>query len=185
MKRIVFKRIFDIIFSLIVVISLVPLFVIISILIIISSKGPVIFYSKRVGINGQTFNFYKFRTLRLELWEKDKSFVRTRKDYRVFFIGKILRQTHMDELPQFINVIKGDMSIVGPRPLPEDFRKKNLCILPGITGLSQIRVRDGEIKTIGQISPRHDYFYEKKLSLKLDIYIFLETLKVIVRADGI
>jgi len=176
----------DILFSLIIVILLTPFFVIISLLIIFSDKGPVIFCSKRVGYKGKVFTIYKFRTLSVKLWAKDKSFVTRKDDYRIFFFGKILRSTHMDELPQFINVIKGDMSIIGPRPMPEGLRMKNLSVLPGITGLSQIRMEnDTNIKTIGQEHFRYDDFYEKKISFVLDAYIALKTAQVIMRAKGI
>ena len=92
----------------------------------------------------------------------------------------------MDELPQFVNVIKGDMSIVGPRPMPIGFRDKNLHILPGITGLSQVRIiSNGKIKMIDQVYRRHDDFYQKNFSLVLDVYIVIRTMKVILEARGI
>lgn len=180
------KRFCDVLFSLIMVILFSPLFFIISFLIILSDKGPVIFCSKRVGYKGKVFTIYKFRTLNMKLWKKDKSFVQTKDDYRIFFFGKILRSTHMDELPQFLNVIKGDMSIIGPRPMPEGLRMKNLSVLPGITGLSQVKMRnDVSIKVVGQEHFHYDDFYERKLSFVLDACIALKTVQVIMRAKGI
>lgn len=180
------KMFCEILFSLIIVIFLSPIFVVISFLIIISDKGPIIFCSKRTGYKGKIFTIYKFRTLNTKLWSKDKSFVIRKDDYRIFFFGRILRSTHMDELPQFINVIKGDMSIIGPRPMPEGLRIKNLSVLPGITGLSQVRMKnDVNIKTIGQEHFKYDDFYEKRISFILDAYITFKTIKVILRAKGI
>jgi undecaprenyl phosphate N,N'-diacetylbacillosamine 1-phosphate transferase len=180
------KRLYDVLFSLIIVILFSPLFFIISFFIILSDKGPIIFCSKRVGYKGKVFTIYKFRTLSIKLWEKDKSFVTRKDDYRILFFGRILRSTHMDELPQFINVIKGDMSIIGPRPMPEGLRMKNLSVLPGITGLSQVRMKnDVNIKVIGQEHFHYDDFYERKLCFVLDAYISFKTVCVILRAKGI
>lgn len=180
------KMFCEILFSLIIVILFSPIFFIISFFILLSDKGPIIFCSKRVGYKGKIFTIYKFRTLSIKLWAKDKSFVTRKDDYRIFFFGRILRSTHMDELPQFINVIKGDMSIIGPRPMPQGLRIKNLDVLPGITGLSQVRMEnDKDHKTVGQDHFKYDNFYEKKLSFLLDVYIALKTVRVIMRAKGI
>lgn len=180
------KRFFDVTFSLIIVMFLSPFFVVIAFFIILSDRGPIIFCSKRVGYKGKVFTIYKFRTLSMKLWAKDKSFVIRKDDYRIFFFGRILRSIHMDELPQFINVIKGDMSIIGPRPMPEGLRMKSLSVLPGITGLSQVKMKsDSNNKTIGQDHFYYDDFYERKVSFVLDAYIALKTVQVIMRAKGI
>ena len=139
-----FKRLFDIIFSGVLLILLSPLFLLISLLIKITSKGNVIFYQKRMGKDGRLFNIYKFRTMIVGA-DKMGSHLTGKDDHRITGFGKILRKTKLDELPQFINVLKGDMSVVGPRPEVEDFRdsysgkySEILKIRPGITDTASI-----------------------------------------------
>ena len=131
-------RIFDIIISTLLIIILSPLIFLISLLIIIFDGRPVFFIQKRIGYAGKKFKIYKFRTMR-------NSFLKDEK-LRLTVFGKIIRRLSLDEIPQFINVLKKDMSIVGPRPLPEinekkinkSMRIKRRRVLPGITGMSQI-----------------------------------------------
>jgi lipopolysaccharide/colanic/teichoic acid biosynthesis glycosyltransferase len=131
-------RFFDILISILLLLFFSPLLIIISILILLIDGSPVIFKQSRVGYNGKKFTIFKFRTM--------NNFILKNKDLKLNTLGKILRRTSLDELPQFINVLKKDMSIVGPRPLPYVIEKKikkfikikRRKILPGITGLSQI-----------------------------------------------
>ena len=131
-------RFFDICISILIIIIFFPIIIIISILIYINDGSPVIFKQYRIGHKGKKFKILKFRTMSEVFYKNEK--------LRLTFFGKILRKTSLDELPQFINVIKNDMSLVGPRPLPENIEKKinrsvklkRRRVLPGITGMSQI-----------------------------------------------
>lgn len=132
------KRVFDVLISTIILIIFLPIMVIISILIFVIDGRPVIYKQIRVGYKGRKFIIFKYRTMSNIILKNEK--------LRLTFLGKILRKTSLDELPQLINVLKKDMSIVGPRPLPETIEKKikksikikRRKILPGITGMSQI-----------------------------------------------
>ena len=188
------KRFFDIFFSLFIIIFLLSwLFPILWILIKLESRGPVIFKQKREGLNVEHFVCYKFRSMRSnELSDK----VHARKDDdRVTKIGGFLRRTSIDELPQFINVLKGDMSVVGPRPHLEslsleyqkdvdDYLKRHL-MKPGITGLAQISGYRGEIRKKADIKNRVrlDIFYIENWSFLLDLKIIFQTVLNIFKGD--
>lgn len=182
------KRGLDIIVSFLAIIFLSPIFLITSILIKIESKGPIIFKQKRAGKNSDPFYIYKFRSMKINAPNVSTSEF-SNPDEFITKIGKFIRKTSIDELPQLFNILKGDMSIVGPRPVI--LKEKELIklrreynvdtILPGITGLAQINGRD----TIGdEEKVKYDCEYLKKISFRLDIYIILMTaLKVIKRSD--
>jgi putative colanic acid biosynthesis UDP-glucose lipid carrier transferase len=186
----VIKRIFDILFSLFVVVFILSwLFPLVAILIKLSSKGPVLFNQERTGLNNETFMCHKFRTMR----ENDLSDVQqaTENDDRITGLGKFLRRTSIDELPQFFNVLKGEMSVVGPRPhmLKHTDLYRNIvgkfmlrhAIKPGITGLAQAKGFRGEIKNLKLLEGRvkYDRFYVENWSLTLDIKIILMTIRSI------
>ncbi len=140
------KRLFDILVSLPAVILLLPLFLVVLISVVLS-KGPVVFKQERAGKGAKPFTFYKFRTMRTDVDPFGPS-PKSGDDPRLTKIGKFLREYSLDELPQLFNVLKGDMSIVGPRPLYmeqikewDDRQKKRLLVKPGITGLAQISGR--------------------------------------------
>jgi len=188
------KRIFDIIFSSIVIIGILSwLLPILGFLIKLESKGPVFFKQKRNGINYQPFYCYKFRSM----YPNDKAdIVQVRKgDDRITKIGKFLRKTSLDELPQFINVFKGEMSVVGPRPHMvkenERFLKKvsnfmgRHYVKPGITGLAQVKGFRGEVVTDEDIINRvkYDLFYIENWSLWMDIKIILFTVFNILKGE--
>ncbi len=192
----VFKRVFDIIFSTIVIIFILPwVSVILFILIKLESKGPLFFRHKRNGINYKEFDCYKFRTLRTSS-SKAEDFVR-QKDDRVTKIGQFLRRTSLDELPQFINVFLGEMSVVGPRPhmlsYTEVYSKKidtysfifRHNVKPGITGMAQIKGFRGETKTDEDIVKRikYDIFYIENWSIILDMNIIGKTIITIIKGD--
>jgi len=182
----VLKRIEDIVLASLIMIFISPLLIFISILIKITTGGPVLFKQWRYGLNGKRFLVWKFRTMTVS--EDGYKFNQaTYDDTRITNIGKILRKYYLDEFPQFINVIFGDMSIVGPRPhaisMVEDYRKK-LCgsiirqkIKPGITGLAQLYGAHGEIDTIDKTKTRiqYDIEYIRKWSLLLDLRIIMKT----------
>lgn len=138
------KRIFDLIFALIGIIITLPFLLIVSILIKVSSKGPVLFKQKRVGLNGKLFSIYKFRTMEID--QKIKSSITYANDPRITKIGKFLRKWKIDELPQLFNVLRGKMSFVGPRPEVPEYVKyynfhqlKVLSVKPGLTDLASLK----------------------------------------------
>jgi len=190
------KRTFDVLFSIFIIVFILSwVSVLLFILIKIESKGPLFYKHKRNGINYKEFNCYKFRSLRT-VKEVKGTYVK-QNDNRLTKIGKFLRQTSIDELPQFINVLKGDMSVVGPRPhmlsYTEDYSKKidkyNFIfrhhVKPGITGLAQIKGYRGEIKNDEDIINRikFDNFYIENWSLLLDVKIIIQTTLNIFRGQ--
>jgi O-antigen biosynthesis protein WbqP len=182
------KRTLDIIFSIILLILFIPLWVVIPVIIIIDSPGRVIFRQKRVGLGGSYFTIYKFRTMKEGTPDiptdrlRDQSLLNTK-------AGAFLRRTSMDEIPQLINILKGQLSFVGPRPalynqdlLIKLRRKKGIDkVRPGVTGLAQISGRDS--LTIPE-KVRYDRLYVRDASLLLDIKIFLATVKAVITGRG-
>ena len=193
---ILIKNLFDLLFSLLFLITFIPLFLIISLLIKLSSRGPIFYLQKRIGKNNIPFKCIKFRTMYPEAKDilenqlmKDsllkKEFEETHKiknDPRITPIGKLLRKTSLDEIPQFINVLKGEMSIIGPRPIVKEEKKKYgkslkrvLLIKPGITGL-------------WQVSGRNNLTYKRRVLLDLNYvenYNLLMDLRILLRTFGV
>lgn len=173
------KRIVDILLSLVSIFILSPLFILVAILIKSSSPGPVVHVSRRVGKGNRIFCMYKFRTMTLRTPDKATHLLEEPEKY-ITPLGKILRKSSIDELPQLFNVLKGDMSLVGPRPALHNQRdlidartkKKIHQLLPGITGFAQISGRDG--LTIPQ-KVRLDEYYLRRRSVLLDFKIILKT----------
>ncbi|GIW66256.1 MAG: hypothetical protein KatS3mg095_0154 [Candidatus Parcubacteria bacterium] len=177
------KRILDIILSLIIGILSLPLLPLIALSIYLNSPGSIIFKQKRIGKGNKEFTIYKFRTMRnlpdQGIWEKEK-------DERVFFIGKILRRLHLDELPQIINVLKNELSFVGPRPEQVNIVKEleklipfyNIrhLILPGITGWTQVNYKKPYNLDETKIKIEYDFYYLKNRNIFLDIVIILKTI---------
>ena len=181
------KRLIDILFSLIALITLLPLMLIISILIKIFDPGPIIFRQKRIGLNLKLFNIYKFRSMPVDTINIPSAKI---KNINLSWVGQLIRRTNLDELPQIINILKGDMSIVGPRPAIKSqltlikYRKKEGIFFyrPGLTGLAQISSFDGmrdEIKT------KYDTEYIKSISLKNDMIIILKTCAYLLKPPPI
>ena len=193
------KRLLDIFGSLAILFFLSPIFAILGFLIKIDSPGPVFYTQKRIGEKGRMFKFYKFRSMIMNSEEikpdllaknevKDGIIFKIREDPRVTGVGRILRRYSIDELPQLINVIKGDMSLVGPRPFPVDESNRigykhipRLNIKPGVTGLAQIKGRSD--LTFKQWM-RWDIWYLNNWSLGLDIKILFWTMPVILKGKG-
>ena len=174
-----FKRILDILLSLPVVIVLLPVFAVISIIIKAGSKGPVIFKQERVGKGGKPFVFYKFRTMKLGVDPFGPS-PKSGDDPRLIRMGKFLREYSFDELPQLFNVLKGDMSIIGPRPLYvsqmaewNELQKKRLLVKPGLTGSAQISGRGGLTR---EEKLELDVKYVETAGFLADIKIILATI---------
>lgn len=181
------KDIFDRVFAFVALILLLPLFVVLAILIKRSSPGPIFFKQPRLGLNGRTFNVYKFRTMKVHQENPDTVTQARKGDPRVTPIGSFLRRTSLDELPQFINVLLGDMSVVGPRPhaLQHNELYKDLLemymlrhrVKPGITGWAQIHGHRGETDTVDKMAARveFDLHYIQNWSLWMDVRIIIWT----------
>lgn len=182
------KRCIDIFISVSMLILLQPILLIIILLIKSTSRGPVLYKQERVGLNGRHFILYKFRTM-IEDAEKDTGPVIAKiNDSRATYIGKILRKMRLDELPQLINVLNNDMSLVGPRPERPYFVKQHkwlqgvrLSVKPGLTGLAQI---EAYYYTSPHNKLRYDYLYIKNQSVFLDIKILLKTIIIIFTKVG-
>jgi exopolysaccharide biosynthesis polyprenyl glycosylphosphotransferase len=181
------KRIFDLVLSTFFILLLSPLILLFGILIKLDSPGPVLFKQKRVGLFGREFSCYKFRSMRIDA----PAYARTPSDPhdpRITKVGRWIRRTSLDELPQLFNVFRGDMSLVGPRPeMPfivqqySELQRKRLDVKPGITGVWQISAFRGE--PIHQ-NIEYDLFYIENQSMLLDIAILLKTIFSVVRGIG-
>jgi exopolysaccharide biosynthesis polyprenyl glycosylphosphotransferase len=192
------KRLFDIVIGTGILILLIPILPLIALMIKLDSRGPVFFKQDRVGENGKLFKFYKFRSMvhrtgdgngsLAQLNEQDGPVFKIRSDPRVTNVGRFLRRSSLDEIPQMFNVLKGDMSIVGPRPpLPEEvtnyqpWHMGRLAVKPGITCLWQISGRSH----IGFNEwMRLDMEYLKTRSFKTDLLIFLKTIPAVIARRG-
>ena len=173
------KRMLGFLMSITLLISLSPLFLILSLTIKMDSKGPVFFKQDRVGLKGRLFKIYKFRSMRTDANPYAVNPMEGT-DPRVTRVGRFLRKTSLDELPQLINVLKGDMAFVGPRPempfIVETYNEKHrerLKVLPGITGLWQL---SGDRKKAIHENMDYDLYYIKNMSFSLDVAILIETL---------
>lgn len=187
------KRFFDVVFATVALCVTVLIFPIIAIGIKMQSKGPVFFKQQRDGLDGHSFLIYKFRSMHLN--EEADTKQATGDDERVFPFGLFLRKTSLDELPQFWNVLIGDMSVIGPRPhmlVHTEMYSKLICnytdrlsVRPGITGLAQVMGRRGETKELRLMSDRVklDNFYIKHWSVCLDCRIIFLTFKTILLPD--
>ncbi len=193
------KRVIDVIFASIALILLSPVFAIIAIAIKIDSKGPVFFAHKRIGKNGKIIKLYKFRSMVINAEELIKSFTpeqmreykenyKLTNDPRITKVGKFLRKTSLDELPQLINIINGDLSIIGPRPLVADElekygvnKDKFLSVTPGLTGYW---AANGRSNTTYEQRMEMELYYIDNLSLKMDIKVFFKTILSVLKKEG-
>ena len=180
-----FKRFSDIVISLVALIMLSPILLILSILVAIFHGAPVIFKQPRPGKDGKIFMLYKFRSMS----NKTDSMGNLLPDsQRITKFGKFIRITSLDELPQLVNILKGDMTIVGPRPklvkdvIFYDKNHKSLAVKPGITGLAQV---NGRTNNTWESNFIYDAVYVDKMSLKLDIKIFFKTFAVVLNRKGV
>jgi exopolysaccharide biosynthesis polyprenyl glycosylphosphotransferase len=193
------KRLFDVVFSSMVLLCGLPVLLAVAIAVKLTSKGPIFYRSERVGLDGQAFEMIKFRTMvdgadalvdelvPLNVVEGGVLF-KMRSDPRVTPVGKFLRKHSIDELPQFINVLKHDMSVVGPRPplatevkSYDDYARRRLLVRPGITGLWQV---SGRSDLSWEDSVRLDLFYVENWSMIADLLIALKTVNAVVRHSG-
>jgi len=192
------KRTFDLVISLVLLILLAPLLLAVALAIRLSSAGPAIYRSERPGMAGRPFRCLKFRTMRQdaeqaqadleELNEQTGALFKIRQDPRLTGIGRVLRRYSLDELPQLVNVVRGEMSLVGPRPLPmrdfhrlDEWHKKRYLVLPGITGLWQVSGRS-ELDFDDLV--RLDFLYLERWSIMLDLSILLKTIPAVLSRRG-
>lgn len=193
------KRFMDVILATIALVVLSPIFLIIAIAIKIESKGPVFFKHTRIGKNGKIIKLYKFRSMVINAEELIKSFTpeqmkeykenyKLTNDPRITKIGKFLRKTSLDELPQLLNIIKGDLSIIGPRPVVTDElekyganTKKFLSVTPGLTGYW---AANGRSCTTYEQRMQMELYYIDNLSLKMDVKVFFKTIEAVIKREG-
>ena len=193
------KRAIDVIISIIGLIVLSPIFLILAIIIKLDSKGPVFFAHTRYGKDGKKFKMYKFRTMyenaqdmindftpeQMKEWKENS---KLQDDPRITKVGKFLRKTSLDELPQIVNIIKGDLSIIGPRPVIEeelekygDNKDKFLSVTPGLTGYWQA---NGRSSTTYEQRMEMELYYIDNISPKLDVKIFFKTIESVIKKEG-
>jgi exopolysaccharide biosynthesis polyprenyl glycosylphosphotransferase len=192
------KRSFDLVFAVLLLVVLSPLLAFASVAIKLSSRGPVLYRSKRPGIGGRSFDCLKFRTMvsnadlqQDELESRNElsgAIFKIRRDPRITRVGRFLRRWSLDELPQLFNVLRGEMSLVGPRPLPqrdydrlEAWHRKRYLVLPGMTGLWQV---SGRSELDFDELVRLDFLYLERWSVFLDLTILLKTVPAVIRARG-
>ena len=180
----VIKRVMDFVIATILVVAFSPLFLLIAVLIKIDSRGPVFFRQERVGKNGKIFRIFKFRSM---VSDNDMRDFSSRDKYT--FVGKIIRRLSLDELPQLFNVLRGEMSLVGPRPWVVEYwtnmnkeERARASVLPGITGLAQVKGRNG-ISIFSKIE--YDIIYVKNFSFRQDVKILILTVLTVLSGRGL
>lgn len=192
MYQLYIKRILDIIFSVILLIFSMPIFIILILIIKISDGGPAFYNAERLGKGMKKFKMYKFRSMKVnspDIRNEDGSTFNSENDNRLTKIGKFIRKTSLDELPQLFNVLIGNMSFVGPRPSPlgNEDKYPNYClkkfeVLPGITGYNQVVLRNRS--TLDE-RYRNDVFYVNNISILFDLKIILLTVKSVIKIKNI
>ena len=193
------KRMMDAVLSIIALVVLSPIFLIIAIAIKVESKGPVFFKHTRIGKDGKIIKLYKFRSMVMNAEELIKTFTpeqmkeykenyKLTDDPRITKVGKFLRKTSLDELPQLLNIIKGDLAIIGPRPVVEGELKKYgqnsekfLSVTPGLTGYW---AANGRSCTTYEQRMQMELYYIDNLSLKMDIKVFFKTIEAVIKREG-
>jgi sugar transferase (PEP-CTERM system associated) len=187
------KRVIDLVLSFTLMLALSPLILVTAIAIKLDSRGPVFYCQRRTGLNGVTFKLYKFRTM-VENAEKSGPRWTEKKDPRITRIGRLLRSTRIDELPQLWNVLLGEMSFIGPRPERPDFNSEleaaipyydlRVLVKPGITGWAQVLYPYGASVEDAREKLQYDLYYIKNYSVMLDLVVLIRTLRVVVGGRG-
>ena len=198
-----FKRLLDLIVSMVALILLLPIFILIIILLRFTAEGEVFYFQERIGLNNSRFQIWKFATMLKNSMNMGTGSITLQNDFRVTFIGKFLRKTKINELPQIINILKGDISLVGPRPLvtktfkaySEDIQSKIYNVKPGLTGIGSVIYRDEEflISSVEDEDPHEFYkrviaphkgeleiWYQNNKSFFLDLQLIFMTAWVIL-----
>lgn len=184
------KRVVDFILALMGIIILSPILLILCIAIKIDSRGPIIFKQKRVGLNKSHFNILKFRTMKVDTPKEMPTHLLENPDFFITKVGKFLRKTSLDELPQLFNILKGDMAVIGPRPalwnqydlIEERDKYQANDIRPGLTGLAQISGRD-ELEI--PVKAKIDGDYTQNISFVMDLKCFISTIVAVFKSDGV
>ena len=190
MYRKYIKRIIDFILSLVAIVILSPFLLLIAILIKLDSEGPVLFKQKRIGMHKTHFYMLKFRTMRIDSPKDVPTHLLENPDQWITRMGKILRKTSLDELPQLFNIIKGEMSIIGPRPalwnqddlIAERDKYGANDVRPGLTGWAQVNGRD-ELPI--EVKARYDGEYVQKMSFMFDLKCLLKTVVSVIKGEGV
>jgi sugar transferase (PEP-CTERM system associated) len=187
------KRLLDIGLALLSILFSSLLIILTAIFIKLTSKGPVFYYQKRIGLNGRIFKLIKFRSMHIDAEKDGAKWVR-KNDLRVTFVGRIIRKLRIDEIPQFFNVLKGEMSFIGPRPERPEFVEElkrmipyytlRHAVRPGITGWAQVNFPYGASVQDAVEKLQYDLFYIKNLTIMLDLRIFLKTIRVVLLGTG-
>jgi len=189
-RYLLFKNFYDVVFALVGIVITFPILILFCLFIRLESKGPAFYTQERVGKNGKLFNVIKLRSMYIDAEAKGAQWA-SKNDPRITKIGNFIRKTRIDEIPQLINVLKGDMSIIGPRPerpiFTEQFEKEipgfihRLAIKPGLTGWAQV---NGGYDITPKQKLNYDLFYINNLSLGIDSKILLKTIGVVFTGDG-
>ena len=190
MYRKYIKRIIDFILSLVAIVILSPFLLLIAILIKLDSEGPVLFKQKRIGMHKTHFYMLKFRTMRIDSPKDVPTHLLENPDQWITRVGKFLRKTSLDELPQLFNIIKGEMSIIGPRPalwnqddlIAERDKYGANDVRPGLTGWAQVNGRD-ELPI--EVKARYDGEYVQKMSFMFDLKCLLKTVVSVIKGEGV
>jgi exopolysaccharide biosynthesis polyprenyl glycosylphosphotransferase len=188
------KRVFDLFISLIILVITAPVFLLLILLIKITSRGPAVFSQERVGLYGKSFTIYKFRTMYEDAEKRSGPVWATENDPRITPVGYWLRKLRLDEIPQLYNVLRGDMSLVGPRPerpfFVDQFKKeiplytRRLRVRPGITGWAQVKWKyDESIEDVKE-KTKYDLFYVENMSLRMDFKILFNTIFTVIGGKG-
>lgn len=188
------KRIIDVLLSVVMLVLSMPIMLFAALLVFLYDRGPVFYSQVRVGVNDQPFRLYKFRSMIPDAEKSGKAQWAQKKDNRITPVGNFLRLTRIDELPQLINVLRGDMSFIGPRPERPDFvvdleqaipfYQYRHAIKPGITGWAQVMYPYGASQEDAERKLEYDLYYIRNYSLMLDIYIVLRTIRVVLFGKG-
>jgi exopolysaccharide biosynthesis polyprenyl glycosylphosphotransferase len=188
------KRFLDVVVSLCILLLFLPLWVLIAILIRLESKGPVFYVQDRIGRDGKPFRMIKYRSMYHEAEKHSGPVWADRRDPRVTKVGRLIRRPHLDEVPQLLNVLRGDMSLVGPRPerpffveqlsqeIPLYYRR--LKVRPGITGWAQVKYRYDQSVDDVRTKLKYDFFYIENMSLRMDMKILLTTIYIMLLGKG-
>ncbi len=189
------KRLQDMVLAVVGGLLALPLALVVAVLIRLDSRGPVLFRQERVGQDGEPFTLIKFRSMKVDAEAATGPIYAEADDPRITRIGRLIRRTRLDELPQLFNVLKGDMSFVGPRPerhfFVEQFEKeipyytRRLSVKPGVTGWAQVKYPYGATTEDAAEKLRLDLYYVKNMSSLFDIFIILQTVKIVFLGQGV
>jgi exopolysaccharide biosynthesis polyprenyl glycosylphosphotransferase len=189
-----FKRLADLTLSALGLILILPVMFLVALSIRIDTAGPIFYRQIRLGRGGKPFSIIKFRSMLMNAEQDGKPRWATRRDKRITRVGAFLRRTHLDELPQLLNVLRGDMSLVGPRPeRPEfieqlqqkiPFYRTRLMIKSGVTGWAQINYDYGNTVEDAKIKLQYDFYYLRHWSMRLDVYILFQTFWKVFKFNG-